>query len=91
MAEESAELKEAYSEGDGTKMKEELGDLLFAAVNVARFLGIDPEEALNAASAKFMDRFGYVESEAGRQGRKLTDMSLADMDKLWEEAKTLSI
>ncbi len=90
VAEESAELREAYSEGDGTKMKEELGDLLFAAVNVARFLGIDPEEALNAASAKFMDRFGYVESEAGRQGRKLTDMSLADMDKLWEEAKTLS-
>ena len=87
VGEETAELKEAYSAGDGSSMKEELGDLLFAAVNVARFLDIDPEEALNAASEKFMQRFGYVEETALAKGRKLTDMTLAEMDELWEEAK----
>ncbi len=90
--EESRELLEAYRElsadGDGPQhVKDELGDLLFAVVNVARFLDIDPEDALNGCSAKFMRRFAYVEDTAAAQGRRLPDMSLADMDALWEEAK----
>lgn len=87
--EETLELEEAYSLGDKNHIREELGDLLFAVVNVARFLDIDPEEALNLTSQKFIQRFSYVESQARIKGRKLTDMTLPEMDELWEEAKTL--
>ena len=69
-------------------IREELGDLLFAITNISRFLGIDPEDALNATSNKFITRFGHVESAAQAQGRRLEDMTLAEMDALWEEAKT---
>ena len=86
--EESAELKEAYAQGDQSHMREELGDLLFAVTNISRFLGIDPEDALNATSNKFITRFSHVESAALAQGRRLEDMTLAEMDVLWEEAKT---
>ncbi len=85
--EETAELKEAYAQGDQAHIREELGDLLFAITNISRFLGIDPEDALNATSNKFMTRFGYVESAAQAKGRRLEDMTLAEMDILWEEAK----
>ena len=68
-------------------MEEELGDLLFAAVNVARFLHVDPEEALNATSRKFMDRFSYMETRAAGLGKSLEEMTLDEMDALWEEAK----
>lgn len=87
--EETLELEEARSLGDQHHMREELGDLLFAVVNVARFLDIDPEEALHLTSQKFIQRFSYVENQARSKGRKLTDMTLPEMDKLWEEAKTL--
>ncbi len=86
--EESAELKEAYQQGDQEHIKEELGDLLFAITNISRFLGIDPEDALNATSNKFIRRFAYVESAAMAQGRRPEDMTLSEMDTLWEEAKT---
>ena len=86
--EESAELKEAYEQGDQAHIKEELGDLLFAITNISRFLGIDPEDALNATSNKFIQRFAYVESSAKVLGRRLEDMTLSEMDTLWEEAKT---
>ena len=85
--EETAELKEAYSQGDKEHISEELGDLLFAIVNTARFLDVDPEEALNSTSRKFMKRFSYVEEQAALQGRELSDMTLEEMDALWEEAK----
>lgn len=85
--EETAELKEAYEQGDQTHIREELGDLLFAVTNISRFLGIDPEDALNATSTKFMTRFAHVESAAREKGRRLEDMTLAEMDLLWEEAK----
>jgi len=85
--EESAELKEAYDQGDADAVREELGDLLFAVVNVARFLGVDPEEALNATSGKFISRFAYMEDRAAEKGVRLEDMSLAEMDILWEESK----
>lgn len=87
VAEECAEVKEAAALGDASKIKDEVGDLLFAAVNVARMLGVDPEDALNGTSEKFMRRFAYVEKTAGEAGRQLPEMSLAEMDELWEEAK----
>ncbi len=87
LEEELNELKLAVKEGDCGHIKEELGDLLFAVTNVARFLDVDPEEALNGTSSKFIKRFEHVEREAAREGRKLEDMSLSEMDELWELAK----
>lgn len=87
--EETLELEEAYRLRDKNHIKEELGDLLFAVVNVARFLDIDPEEALNFTSQKFIQRFSYIESQALIDGRRLIDMTLSEMDELWEKAKTL--
>lgn len=69
------------------KQEGELGDLLFAAVNVARVLGIDPELALHQTNAKFQRRFQQMEEMAAQQGLKLSDMTLEAMDKLWDEAK----
>ena len=88
--EETQELLEACQEQQQDKVAEEVGDLLFSVVNVARFLGVDPEDALNSTSSKFIRRFGFIEEVAGRQGKSLDQMSLEEMDKLWEEAKRLS-
>lgn len=88
--EETYELLEIYQGNDETRIMEEVGDLLFAVVNVARFLGVNPEEALNFTSSKFIDRFGFIESTAKLQGKRLEDMSLEEMDKLWEQAKVKS-
>jgi len=85
--EEAGELKEAIATGEG--IEEELGDLLFSAVNVARFTGTDPEEALHASCIKFIKRFRYVEQEALKMGLKLKDMTLEEMDKLYNKAKEL--
>ncbi len=87
LTEEIAELQAARRDGDARAQEEELGDLLFAAVNVARFLRVDPETALNATNGKFIRRFRYVESEARRRGRSLQEMKLEEMDLLWAEAK----
>lgn len=85
LSEELEELRIAVAEG--TNVEEELGDLLFSAVNVSRFVKVDTEEALNGATDKFIGRFRKVEEEAARQGRALEGMSLAELDKLWEHAK----
>ena len=85
LSEELEELKTAVAEG--TNVEEELGDLLFSAVNVSRFVKVDTEGALNRATDKFIGRFRKVEEEAARQGRALEGMSLAELDKLWEHAK----
>lgn len=85
--EETRELLEIYQSEDLTRIKEEIGDLLFAVVNVARFLRVDPEDALNFTSQKFISRFGFIEEHVTSAGRKMEDMTLAEMDKLWEEAK----
>lgn len=87
--EERAELMQQYEEAPTSRqrLEEELGDLLFSCVNVARFLGVDPESALNYTVNKFVRRFSYIEKEALAAGKNLEDMSLAEMDKLWEEAK----
>lgn len=91
VAEEYAEFMEQYAEAASSKqrLEEEMGDLLFSCVNVARFLDIDPESALNYTSDKFTRRFRYIEERANADGRRLEDMSLEEKDKLWEEAKGL--
>ena len=91
VAEESKEVKDAVAKGSKEDIEKEVGDLLFAAVNVARMLDVDPEIALNKTSDKFMSRFAYVESKAKETGRKLPEMTLEEMDKLWEEAKSLGL
>jgi tetrapyrrole methylase family protein / MazG family protein len=87
MHEEASELMEARSQGDSQKVMDEVGDLLFVVVNIARFLGIDPETALARSNEKFYRRFRYLESAIKGQGRELKNASLAEMDALWEEAK----
>lgn len=83
--EETAEVARAIN-GDGDP-SEELGDLLFAVVNVARFLKTDPEDAINRTTDKFIRRFAQVEQAAKDAGRGLSEMSLAEMDALWDAAK----
>lgn len=85
LSEELDELKAAVAQG--TNVEEELGDLLFSAVNAARFLKADPEEALNAATDKFIRRFRLMEAQAARFGRPLEELSLDEMNELWEAAK----
>jgi len=86
--EEIAELKEATaSPEDQLKIQEELGDLIFSVVNVARKLNMDAEEAHRGAINKFRKRFRYIEDTVNKNGQNLHDMTLAEMDKLWEEAK----
>lgn len=87
LKEELAEFLEAQAAGAQAQMEEELGDLLFAAVNAARFAGVDPETALHKSCAKFIRRFDYVETEARAAGRRMEDMSLAEMDALYEKGK----
>ncbi len=85
LAEELDELRTAVDEH--SNIEEELGDLLFAAVNLSRFVKVDCEHALTAATDKFIRRFAQVEELADRQGRPMESMTLAELDKLWEEAK----
>ena len=67
--------------------EEEFGDLLFAVINAARLYGVDPEAALSRSAEKFRRRFTYLEEQTLRKGRKLTDMTLAEMDAIWDEGK----
>ena len=89
--EEVAELRDATgapaAERDRTAVAEEVGDLLFACVNLARHVGVDPEAALRAANAKFIARFLQVEAALADSGRNAADVGLAELDRLWEEAK----
>ena len=73
--------------GDVKKVEEELGDLLFAVVNVCRFLNVNPELALNRTINKFITRFEMMEKYSNKLGKKLEEMTLEEMDKLWDEAK----
>ena len=85
--EETNELAEAAAQNQTKNMQEELGDLLFAIVNYARFINIDPEEALERTNKKFTNRFVKMEAMAAQKGLRLADMTLAEMDLLWEAAK----
>jgi tetrapyrrole methylase family protein / MazG family protein len=87
MSEESSELREAVSAKDARRSEEEMGDLLFAAVNLARFLHIDPEIALKKANAKFSSRFRRMEDLSANSGKALADVPRAQMEEFWETAK----
>jgi tetrapyrrole methylase family protein/MazG family protein len=85
--EEFQEVKDVYKGENKAKILEELGDLIFASVNVCRFLDINPEDALNYTIEKFIKRFDYIEKSAEQKGMKLNEMTLEQMDDLWEQAK----
>jgi tetrapyrrole methylase family protein / MazG family protein len=87
--EELHEFEEAWEGGDENRMEDELGDLLFAIVNLGRFLSLNPEEALRKTINRFQRRFQYVEDNIRSQGKKMNETPLVDMDCLWEEAKKL--
>ena len=85
--EEEAELQEAIASGDQEKMEEEFGDLVFSLVNFARFLNIDAENALELTNKKFTQRFTQMEGKALSSGKHLNDMSLEEMDAIWNAIK----
>lgn len=87
VAEEYGELKAEVASMDEDRMEAEFGDLLFSLVNAARLYGINPENALERTNRKFIKRFNYLESRTLAQGKDLKQMSLAEMDAIWEEAK----
>jgi len=85
--EEADEIEAALERGDASELESETGDLLFAVVNMARHVGVDPEMALRGTNAKFERRFGYIERALASRGRSLSSASLEEMDSLWDEAK----
>ena len=85
--EELSELKRATDSGQREAIKDELGDLLFAVVNLARKCNIDAESALQSATDKFVARFNRLEDALKSRGKKLGDVQLAEMDKIWDEIK----
>jgi XTP/dITP diphosphohydrolase len=86
--EEQQELQEAISLGNQTHIEEEFGDLLFSLINYARFLDVDPEGALEKTNKKFIYRFQWMEEQASLMGKKLQEMTLGEMDQLWNTSKT---
>lgn len=89
LQEELAELQHEIDHNDQEKMEAEFGDVLFSMINYARFLKIDPESALERTNKKFIKRFQYLEAKAKEANTSLSEMSLAEMDVFWEEAKRL--
>ena len=89
LQEELAELQEEVRTQDADKMESEFGDVLFSMVNYARFLKINPENALERTNKKFIKRCQYLEQKAKENGKSMKDMTLAEMDVYWEEAKKL--
>lgn len=87
--EEVEELRVEIAAGDLDKAREEMGDLLFVVANLARKLGVEPEDALRGANAKFVRRFGFIEAELARDGRTPDQSDLAEMDGLWDAAKAV--
>jgi XTP/dITP diphosphohydrolase len=81
-----AEFK-AEADTDSSKMEDEFGDVLFALINYARFKGINPEDALERTNKKFIRRFQYLETESAKEGKKMGEMSLEEMDVYWNRAK----
>lgn len=86
--EELGEAREACAEGSPEHISEEFGDLMFAVINAARLYGVDPERALGSTCEKFRRRFTYMEQKTHERGGRLSDMTLAMMDELWDEAKS---
>jgi len=89
--EELMEFKQESDKGDDEKSGEEFGDLMFSLINYARFKNINPEEALERTNKKFIKRFKYLEESSQRLGKPLSEMTLAEMDVFWNEAKKLKV
>ncbi len=87
--EEMAELQYEVLQNNPQKMEQEFGDLLFALVNYGRFIGVNADDALERTNKKFIKRFTYLEEQAAKIGKSLKEMTLAEMDVFWEEAKNL--
>ena len=85
--EELEELKVELAKGDKENSTQELGDFIFSVINAARLYKLNPDNALEKTNQKFIRRFNYVEDHSLKQGKNLKDMSLEEMDKLWDEAK----
>ena len=85
--EEIAEFQHEEKQGDLAKMEDEFGDVLFSMVNYARFIGINPEDALERTNKKFIKRFTFLEEEVNKQGKNMKDMSLMEMEAIWQKAK----
>lgn len=86
--EETAEVEAEIAAGNHDNLEAEFGDLFFALVNAARLYGVNPENALERTNRKFIKRFGHIEQRAKEMGKNLRDMTLSEMDELWNEAKT---
>jgi len=84
-----AELKSEIAKGNQDAIESEFGDVLFSMINYARFLKVNPENALERTNKKFIKRFQYLESKSKALNKPLKDMTLAEMDVFWEEAKSL--
>ncbi len=89
LKEELGELQHEVNQGNQEKIEQEFGDVLFSMINYARFLKVDPENALERTNKKFIKRFQYLESKAKEMGKSLKEMTLAEMDVFWEEAKKI--
>lgn len=89
LQEELNELQHEVEAGDADKIEGEFGDVLFSMINYARFLDVNPEDALERTNKKFIRRFQYLESKASEIGKPLSEMNLAEMDVFWNEAKKL--
>ncbi len=87
--EEIGELKEVLGENDEERIEEEFGDLLFSLINAARLYNINPENALEKTNRKFINRFNYLEEQTIKKGKILKDMTLEEMEKIWNDAKKL--
>jgi MazG family protein len=85
--EELGELAEARRGASHEELEGEIGDLLFVLVNLARFVKVDPEQALRRTNAKFRERFGYIERKLAERGKKLSESNIEEMEELWQEAK----
>ncbi len=85
--EEVDELKQAVQKNSDENIEEEIGDILFTIINISRYLKVDPSTALSKTNSKFLERFRYIESEVKSQNKKMSEMSLEHLDKLWDEAK----
>lgn len=87
--EEINEVEAEIRRGNKVKLEDEFGDLLFAVINAARLYGVNPENALEKTNRKFIRRFNYLEGKAKEMGKSLKEMTLAEMDEIWDEAKKL--
>ena len=87
--EELSELNEEIKKGSNNSIESEFGDVLFSLINFARFIGVNPENALEKTNKKFINRFQYLEKALKKEGKKLSEMTLSEMDVYWEQSKKL--